>query len=92
MLVYVDDILIASAETYATNETGKFLESVYQMTDFGWPKDFLGFERDFDKDDQQCAVAQLAERGLAIRKSKRSWVQSRRWSRRPSLDCCSLEH
>ena len=53
MLVYLDDILIASAETYATNETGKFLESVYQMTDFGWPKDFLGFELDFGKDAQE---------------------------------------
>ena len=50
MLVYVDDILIASAETYATDATGKFLESVYQMTDFGWPKDFLGFELDFGTD------------------------------------------
>ena len=35
MMVYVDDILIASAETYATSATGKFLESIYQMNDFG---------------------------------------------------------
>ena len=53
MLVYVDDILIASAETYATNETGEFLESAYQMIDFEWPKDFLGFELDFGKDAQE---------------------------------------
>ena len=35
MLVYMDDILISSAETYATSATGKFLESIYQMNDFG---------------------------------------------------------
>ena len=50
MPVHVDDILIASAETYATNETWNFLKSVYQMTDFGWPKGFLGFELDFGTD------------------------------------------
>ena len=50
MLVYVDDILIASLPKYATDATGKFLESVYQMSDFGWPKDFLGFELDFGED------------------------------------------
>ena len=43
MLVYVDAILIASLPKYATNAAGKFLESVYQMSDFG----FLGFELDF---------------------------------------------
>ena len=60
MLVYVDDILIASAETYATDATGKFLESVYQMTDFGWPKDFLGFELDFgmEEDKPYCIMHQ----------------------------------
>ena len=50
MLVYVDAILIASLPKYATNAAGKFLESVYQMSDFGWPKDFLGFELDFGED------------------------------------------
>ena len=44
MLVYVDNNLVASAETYAMDATGKFLESVYQGTDLGWPKGFLGFE------------------------------------------------
>ena len=42
MWAYADAILIASAETYATNETRNFLESVYRMTDFGWPTDFSG--------------------------------------------------
>ena len=56
----MDDILIASAETDAIDATGKFLESVYQMTDFGWPTDFLGFELDFGmkKDKPYCIIHQ----------------------------------
>ena len=50
MLICVDASLVASADTCATNETWKFLESVYQKTNFGWPKDFLGFELDFGTD------------------------------------------
>ena len=57
MLVYVDDILIASAETYATDATGKSLEPVYQMTDFGWPTDFIGFGLDFGMEkDKPCCI------------------------------------
>ena len=61
MLVCVDDILVACAEIYATDATGKLLDSVYHMTDFGWPKDFLGFELDFGTDAQDnphCIIHQ----------------------------------
>lgn len=50
--MYVDDTLVALAQTYATKEIRKLLESVYRMTDFGWPKGFLGFELVFGRDAQ----------------------------------------
>ena len=56
----MDDSLVASAETCATYATRKVLESVHQMTDFGWPKDSLGFELDFgmEKDKPDCIMHQ----------------------------------
>ena len=56
----MDDSLVASAETYATDAAGKLLEPIYKRTDFGWPKDSLGFELDFgmEKDKPDCIMHQ----------------------------------
>ena len=48
MLVYVDDILVAGTDK-VTEEAARQMESVYKMTDFGRPKDFLGFEVEYTR-------------------------------------------
>ena len=48
LLVYVDDILVART-TEGCKATSRYLHTKYKMTDFGRPKDFLGFEIEYVK-------------------------------------------
>ena len=54
LLVYVDDILVAGSPT-GTAETEAYLRSKYKMTVSGRPQDFLGFEVDYVRRDEDPA-------------------------------------
>ncbi|OQD78121.1 hypothetical protein PENANT_c086G01457 [Penicillium antarcticum] len=48
--VYVDDFLVAAANSYEIDQVQRALESEFQLNDLGTPRSFLGIQFDFQAD------------------------------------------
>lgn len=58
LLLYVNDMLIASNETAKLTEIKNILKSEFEMTDLGEPKIFLGFELKRDRYNNILCITQ----------------------------------